>query len=115
MHYRHTIIHTWFIPRNMVQSLCGMPMPRSNTARKAKKTFSLSRQSVMYLESLRKEKRSKSVSSVLEDIIRQQQQAKELERISASVTRYYDSLTPEEVAEDRAWGEFAATQFPSED
>jgi hypothetical protein len=69
----------------------------------------------MYLESLRKEKRSKSVSSILEEIIRQQQQTKEMERISASVSRYYDSLSAEEIAEDRAWGEFAATQFPSED
>jgi len=90
-------------------------MPRSNAARKAKKTFSLSRQSVMYLESLRREKRSKSVSSILEEIIRQQQQTQEMERISASVTRYYDSLTAEEITEDRAWGDFAATQFPSED
>jgi hypothetical protein len=55
------------------------------------------------------------MSSVLEDVIRQLQQTKEMERISASVTRYYDSLTAEEIAEDRAWGEFAATQFPSED
>ena len=90
-------------------------MPRSNAARKAKKTFSLSRQSVMYLESLRREKRSKSVSSILEEIIRQQQQTQEMERISASVTRYYDSLTADEIAEDRAWGDFAATQFPSEE
>lgn len=90
-------------------------MARSSAVRKAKKTFSLSRQSVMYLESLRKERRSKSVSSVLEEIIRQQQQTREMERISASVTRYYDSLTPEEIAEGRAWGDFAATQFPSED
>jgi hypothetical protein len=90
-------------------------MPRSTATRKAKKTFSLSRQSVMYLESLRKEKRSKSVSSILEEIIRQQQQTKEMERISASVSRYYDSLSAEEIAEDRAWGEFAATQFHSED
>ena len=88
-------------------------MPRLSAARKAKKTFSLSRQSVMYLESLRKEKRSKSVSSILEEIIRQQQQTREMERISASVTSYYDSLTAEEIAEDRAWGDFAATQFPS--
>jgi hypothetical protein len=28
---------------------------------------------------------------------------KELEEISAAVTRYYDSLTDEEIAEDRAW------------
>jgi Tfp pilus assembly protein PilO len=90
-------------------------MPRSNATRKAKKTFSLSRQSVTFLETLRKEQRRKSVSSVLEDMIRQQQQAKEMERISASVTRHYDSLTAEEIAEDRAWGDFAATQFPSED
>jgi hypothetical protein len=90
-------------------------MEKSHPVQKEKKTFSLSRQSVKYLESLRKENRSKSVSSVLEDLIRQQQQVKELERISASVTRYYDSLTAEEIAEDRGWGEFAATQFPSED
>jgi hypothetical protein len=90
-------------------------MPRSNTASKEKKTFSLSRQSVKYLEALRKERRSRSMSSVLEELIRQQQQAKEMERISASVTRYYDSLTSEEIAEDHAWGDFAATQFPSED
>lgn len=39
----------------------------------------------------------------------------ELERISAAVARYYDSLTDEEIAEDRAWGEFAAFQFPAEE
>jgi hypothetical protein len=39
---------------------------------------------------------------------------KELEEISAAVTRYYDSLTDEEIAEDRAWGEFAASPFPGE-
>jgi hypothetical protein len=90
-------------------------MPKTRTATKEKKTFSLSRQALMYLEALRKERRSRSMSSVLEEVIRQQQQTKELERISASVTRYYDSLTSEEISEDRAWGDFAATQFPSED
>lgn len=89
-------------------------MARTGT-RKARKTFSLSRETVQYLESLRKERKKDSMSSVLEDVIRQLQQTKELERISASVTSYYDSLTPEETAEDRAWGDFAATQFPSED
>jgi hypothetical protein len=90
-------------------------MSKTSTATKEKKTFSLSRQSLKYLEGLRKERRSRSMSSVLEDIIRQQQQTKVMERISASVTRYYDSLTSEEIAEDRAWGDFAATQFPGED
>jgi len=90
-------------------------MSKTSTTTKEKKTFSLSRQALNYLEALRKERRSRSMSSVLEEIIRQQQQTKELERVSASVTRYYDSLNSEEIAEDRAWGEFAATQFPSED
>jgi hypothetical protein len=36
---------------------------------------------------------------------------KTLEDLSASVTRYYDSLTDEEIAEDRAWGDFAARQW----
>jgi len=37
-----------------------------------------------------------------------------LEKISAAVTRYYDSLTDEEIAEDREWGEFAALQFAAD-
>jgi hypothetical protein len=90
-------------------------MRRTAPSRKARKTFSLSREAVKYLESLRKERKQSSMSAVLEDVVRQLQQAKELERISASTTRYYDSLTPEEIAEDRAWGDFAATQFPDED
>jgi hypothetical protein len=36
-------------------------------------------------------------------------------QISVSIKRYYDSLTDEQVAEDRAWGEFAAGQFARED
>ena len=40
---------------------------------------------------------------------------KKLKEISDAVTRYYDSLTDEEIAEDRAWGEFAASQFPTEE
>jgi len=90
-------------------------MPSRNAARKEKKTFSLTRESVSYLESLRKGKKRRSTSAVLEELIRAQRRASEMERISASVTRYYDSLTKEEVAEERAWGEFALTQFPTED
>jgi hypothetical protein len=40
---------------------------------------------------------------------------KQIEAISASVTRYYDSLTDEEAAENRAWGEFAALHFPTDE
>jgi hypothetical protein len=40
---------------------------------------------------------------------------KESKEISATVTRYYDALTDEEIAEDRAWGEFAGAQFPTDE
>jgi len=90
-------------------------MRPATSARKAKKTFSLSRESVKYLESLRRGKGAKSVSSVLEELIRQQRQAGEMKKISASITSYYDSLTDAQVAEDRAWGQFAESQFPTED
>jgi hypothetical protein len=90
-------------------------MPKSSTTRKEKKTFSLSRQSLRFLEALRKERQSRSVSSVLEEIIRQQQQAKEMKSISASVSSYYDSLPDKQMEADRAWGQFAETQFPGED
>ena len=90
-------------------------MPKPNALRKEKKTFSLSRESVSYLESLRKQKKRHSTSSVLEDLILQQRQASEMERISAAVTRYYDSLSDGEQTEDRAWGEFALSQFPRDE
>ena len=68
----------------------------------------------MYLESVRKERKSQSMSAVLEELIRRQQRAAEMERISTSIGSYYDSLTDEEVDEDRAWGQFAETQLPRE-
>ena len=89
-------------------------MPRSQAARKEKRTFSLSRESLRFLELMRKKRKGASVSAVLDELIAQQRRAQEARRISASITGYYDSLTDKEVAEDRAWGEFAESQFPDE-
>jgi hypothetical protein len=89
-------------------------MAKSPTARKAKRTFSLSRESLRYLESVQKRRKSGSVSSILDEFIRQKQQAEEMQKISLSITNYYDSLSDEESFEDRKWGEFSETQFPDE-
>jgi hypothetical protein len=89
-------------------------MPKAHT-RKAKRTFSLSRDVVSYLEAMQKEKRGKSLSAILEEIILRQQQLKEMDRISASVTSYYDSISEEERAENRAWGKFSESQLGRED
>ncbi|HYX69929.1 MAG TPA: hypothetical protein VE825_12400 [Terriglobales bacterium] len=88
-------------------------MGRSLVVRKEKKTFSLSRDAVSYLENARKAER-KSSSEILEELIREKKLAAEQERISASIRGYYDSLSDEEREENRAWGQFSESQFPSE-
>jgi hypothetical protein len=35
----------------------------------------------------------------------------EMAESSTPITSYYDSLTGEQIAEDRAWGDFALMQF----
>jgi hypothetical protein len=47
--------------------------------------------------------------------MKQKIKEKKLEEISASITRYYDSLTDEEAEENRAWGEFATAQFAEQE
>ena len=90
------------------------PTLKSKFKNKARKTFSLSREAVSYLEAWRATKRSRSISSVLEELIRQRKEAEEMQRVSASISSYYDSLTDEQVAEDHAWGQFAESQLPDE-
>jgi len=87
----------------------------SKPTRKARKTFSLSREAVCYLELLRKGKQARSISAVLEDLIRQRREAEEMERISASISGYYDSLTDGHAADDRAWGKFSESQLRTEE
>jgi hypothetical protein len=90
-------------------------MPRYPSTRKAKRTFSLSRETVAFLEAERKARQQKSLSAVLEEIVRRHQEEKEMERVSASITHYYDTISKEERAESLAWAKFAETQFPTED
>ncbi|HTV65562.1 MAG TPA: hypothetical protein VMD98_08160 [Bryocella sp.] len=88
-------------------------MTRSAALRKEKKTFSLSREAVTYLDNVRKQER-KTISEVVEELIQARKLAAEQERISESIRHYYDSLDAEEQAENRLWGKFAESQFPSE-
>ena len=89
-------------------------MARSATTRKEKKTFSLSREAVNYLEHRRKREHKASVSEVVEELIQVSKLTSEKARISASVRGYYDSLSSAEQEENRLWGEFSESQFPTE-
>jgi hypothetical protein len=83
--------------------------------RKAKKSYTLSPESVDFLEAQRKKRRATSISAVLDEILLAVRREAEMARINQSITDYYDSLSAEEMQELREWGDFAMSQFPTED
>ncbi len=88
-------------------------MPKAGT-QKQKKTYSLSREAIRFVEAIQKERKIDSASSALDELLRERKQAREMEQTSAAITKYYDSLTEPEMEEDRAWGKAAESQFPVE-
>jgi len=84
-------------------------------ARKAKKSYTLSPESVDFLETLRKKRRARSISFVLEEILQAARREAEMAKINQSVSDYYDSLSDEEMEELRQWGEFGLSQLLKED
>ena len=84
------------------------------TGRKAKKSYTLSPESVNFLETLRRKRRARSISFVLEEILQAARREAEMAKINQSVTAYYDSLSDEEAEDLSQWGEFALSQFPTE-
>ena len=90
-------------------------MARPGSGRKQRKTFTLSRRAIGYLEAARKEARSPSTSAILEQMILERQQQRERQRTNAAITSYYDSLSAEEREENRLWGEFSEDQIAAEE
>jgi hypothetical protein len=84
------------------------------TNRKAKKSFTLSAESVAFLDAMRKKRRARSTSSILEDILRKARVEQEKATVDRTISDYYSSLTPDEVKEQTLWGEFAEREFPNE-
>lgn len=87
----------------------------ANPGRRAKKRFTLSTESVAFLEELQRRNKAKSVSSILEEILQSLRREKHRASIDRAVTDYYSSLSDEEVAEHAEWGDFALRQFSKED
>lgn len=82
-------------------------MTRRNSARKQRRTFTLSPESLAYLEKEARRRGADSQSAVLDDVLHEKTCEQELKDYEAQVKAYYDSLTEEEVEEQRAWGEMA--------
>lgn len=89
-------------------------MRRSALARKERKTYTLSSEALAILEAERKERRASSTSAALEELLKEKRQQREMAEVAASVTRYYDSLSEDEIQENRRWAEFAASHFPQD-
>ena len=89
-------------------------MRRKTVARKIRKTYTLSHEAIEILETERKQRKADSASSALEEMLQERRQQKQMEKIANAITHYYDSLSEEEMNEDRLWGEFAVGQFPLE-
>jgi hypothetical protein len=91
-----------------------MPTSVKHAERKAKKSYTLSPESVSFLETMRKKRRAASVSSVLEDILQAVRRRQEQVRVEQSVSRYYSSLTSKDAEELAEWAKFAESEFPGE-
>ncbi len=87
----------------------GKPIP------KAKKSYTLSPESVAFLETMRKRRRAGSTSAILEEILQAVRREQDRAAVERAVADYYGSLSAEEVAEQTEWGRFGLDEFPSEE
>lgn len=87
----------------------------SKADRKAKKSYTLSPESVAFLETLRKKRHAASISAILEDILQGVRREQERASVERAVADYYGSLSSEEAAEQAQWGAFALREFPNEE
>jgi len=81
------------------------------TARKAKRSYTLSPESVAFLDAMRKRRRAPSVSSVLEEILQVARREQGKAALERAVSDYYTSLSQTEADEQIKWGEFALHEF----
>jgi len=77
---------------------------------KQKRSFTLSPASIAFLERLRKKRKAASCSKVLDELIAEAGRRQRKAEIHKAMDDYYSSLTDEDVAEDKAWGEFGLEQ-----
>ncbi len=81
------------------------------TPPKSKKSFTLSRSSVVFLERLRRERKVLSASRVLDDLIQQEEARHRRRTVEDAIADYYSNLSDAERGEEKAWGQFALEQL----
>jgi len=82
-------------------------MANRNPDIKQRRTFTLSPESLAYLDQQARKRRLNSQSAVLDELLLEKTREQRRAELEANITAYYDSLSDEEVEEQRAWGELA--------
>ncbi len=83
-------------------------------AHKDRKSYMISRQSVEFLGLMRRKRKARAVSAVLEEILQAARREQERADADLPVTAFYDSLSDDEAKEEAAWDQFALDQLPQE-
>jgi hypothetical protein len=86
-------------------------MAARKSTRKVRRTFTLSPETDAYIKKQTRARKLGSHSAFLDQLVLEKAQEQRLADIDAEVTAYYDGLTPEQIEEDRAWGEFAGSHL----
>jgi hypothetical protein len=77
------------------------------TVRKMKRSFTLTPESVAFVADTRRRRQAGSDSEALDLLLREAMLEVKRQELDASITAYYDSITDEEMAEEREWAEMA--------
>jgi hypothetical protein len=88
---------------DMIQSI----MANANPDVKQRRTFTLSPESLAYLEQQARERKLGSQSAVLDELLLEKTADQRKAAVEANITAYYDNLSDEEMEEQRAWGKLA--------
>jgi mRNA-degrading endonuclease toxin of MazEF toxin-antitoxin module len=81
---------------------------------KERRTFTLSPESIALLNDLsaaRRGSRRRSVSSVLDDLLRALDKQRKRDAVDQAVKSFYDGLSPQDRALEKDWGGFSLAQF----
>ena len=82
-------------------------MSTGSVTKKKPRTFSLSKEVIDILEGYKNERKARSLTAAVEEIVREWTAA----RLAQQVTAYYDSVSDEDVALQKTWGGFSETQL----
>jgi hypothetical protein len=86
-------------------------MPTTAPLRKIKKSFSISAASDSFIRKMQKQRKVRSESETLDALLSELMDLQEKQTIEAAYANYYESLSDEEIADQRSWGGFAEDNF----